>query len=76
MDEKLKLLETFVVTNNLFMEYLNEPYFTQLELIEIRSNYNAFIKNGCLRLLRFARETNPPYLWTSDTCESVFTSKD
>ena len=68
-DEKLKLLETFVLTNDLFTEYLNEPYFTQAELIKIRRNCDAFAKNGCLRLLRFARETNPPYPWSSNTCK-------
>ena len=68
-DEKLKLLETFVITNNLFNEYLNGPYFTPQELAIIRRNCDAFARNGTLRLLKFARENNPPCPWSESTCE-------
>jgi hypothetical protein len=68
MDDKLKLLETFVVTEELFREYLNEPYFNQDELAIIRRDCNSFARNGTLRLLKFARENNPPCPWNELTC--------
>ena len=59
LDDKLKFLETFVVTSELFDQYIREPYFTNKELYKITNENNNFAFYGCVRLLRFACELNP-----------------
>ena len=71
-NEKLKFFNNIKgLTFDNFQWIINQEFFTEDEIQKLNENCNLYAKNGCLTLLKFARQLNPPCPWDESTCRDA-----